>query len=226
MTKKINISNTDSAKPVRSIIAEETAPVGPKEILKVKEVPQEIELHESVDLKALREMVIEFKEVKESLTALKKENRVFREKSDPKSENSDITKLERKKERIPLEDRRHLTLVKDPDGYKGRWVNDEGTRIPAFLEAGWELVDRTGQELDADDVMQKSKWRQSALSQNVGNDVVAYYMRTPEKWYKEAQAKKQAKIDQKENQMRSPLRAGIAEDKIYAADIKIEHGKG
>lgn len=140
------------------------------------------------------------------------------------SENSGLKKLKRIKPRVSLQDRRHLAFVKDPEGYKGRWVNDEGNRINTFINAGWEILDENGTHVEADRRIQKSDWRQSALSQQVGGGIVAYYMIIPEEWYQADQAKKQAKIDQQENQIRSPQSVGIDPSKTYG-EIKINHDK-
>lgn len=130
-------------------------------------------------------------------------------------------KKETRRVRVPLEDQKRLITVKQEEGYAYRLVNDIDNRIREFLEYGYEIVDRNGHGIEEfDKRIQDSTWRQSAVSQHVGQGVIAYLMRKPQDWYDEDQKVKQDAITTRE---KSRNLAKGENSKDYYGEIKIDH---
>lgn len=128
-----------------------------------------------------------------------------------------------KRERIPLnEQRRIIGIEKDPN-YVYRLVNDTDRRVESFILAGYEIIDKDGNEIPVDKRMQDPSWRHSALSQPVGGGVTGYMMRIPREWWEEDQAKKHEKADQKEKDKNFTLNLSKEESKNFYGKVKIEH---
>lgn len=107
-------------------------------------------------------------------------------------------KPENRPVRKPLHSRNALAAEKRA-GFVRRWVNDVPGRIEAFLEAGYQLVEST------EDTSDNKVQTESHLSGSVARKVVnkdpnattkyAVLMEIPEKFYKEDQDAKQARVD-------------------------------
>ena len=103
--------------------------------------------------------------------------------------------------RTPINKRDILSVKGKEPGYFYRIVNDEGDRIEAFKEAGYELV-------AADDVRIGDKRVNSASPEgshakvSVGGGKKAFLMRIKQEWYDEDQAAKQTDINRLEQSMR------------------------
>lgn len=130
--------------------------------------------------------------------------------------------IRERKTRIPLREQKRLIGVNKEPGYMYRLVNDVEDRINSFLTAGYEIVDKTGNEVEVDKRIQDPSWRQSALSQSVGGGIKGYVMRIPIEWYEEDQSKKQLEIDKKEKSKNIKASKDVKTDDFYG-DIKIEH---
>lgn len=113
-----------------------------------------------------------------------------------------------KRKRIPVSGNRDVLTVngKEP-GFVYRWVNDTGTRLRKFQDAGYEFVQHEAEV--GDRVVDSSKGTDSVTSKAVGADKAtgtimnAYLMRIPSEYYEEDQAAKQQEIDAKEASMKS-----------------------
>lgn len=95
-----------------------------------------------------------------------------------------------RKKRTPLTAQKRLLSFKQEPDYQYRWVNDTEGNIARYQKAGWEHVDAKGQELATNQDFQDASWRQSALSQKVGQGITAYVMRIPKEIYDEDQDRK------------------------------------
>jgi hypothetical protein len=104
------------------------------------------------------------------------------------------------KMRIPIGANRDITNVNDtPDGYKDRWVNDDGSRVAKFSSAGYEHVpdaDMGSSNVDG------SHAKDGVVSKDMGKGVTAYLMRQREDYFAEDQAEKQKIVDSTEESMR------------------------
>jgi len=142
-----------------------------------------------------------------------------------KDKDSSVKKtrvIREKRERVPLAEQKRLIGVNKEPGYTYRLVNDVEDRISSFRTAGYEIVDRSGKEIDRDKRIQDPAWKQSALSQHVGAGITAYVMRIPTEWYEEDQAKKQREINIKEKSKNIVSSLDVKSDDFYG-DIKIDH---
>lgn len=109
--------------------------------------------------------------------------------------------------RTPIGSRNVLTVQgKDPN-YHYRIVNDEGDRIAAFEEAGYELVEATDVRI-GDKRVNKPSAEGTKAQAAVGLGMKAYVMRIPKDWHDEDQKSKQAKIDSLEQSMKETAQNG------------------
>lgn len=100
--------------------------------------------------------------------------------------------LKPRTKRTPLSKQKRIG-IRQEKGYHYHLVNDIGDRISAFHEAGYDLVEAEARE--GEKASQDSSQLGKYASQSVGNGVTAYYMRTPDKYYREDQLTKQVEID-------------------------------
>jgi len=126
---------------------------------------------------------------------------------------------EKRPSRIPLGANRDVLTVEGvPEGYVGRWVNDDVSknRIPRALDGGYEFVtdngdifvgDSTVDNMDA--VRRGTRPKSGSVKcKNVGNGVVAYFMAIRKDWYEEDQKAKQDEIDANEADIFRKLTSG------------------
>lgn len=139
-----------------------------------------------------------------------------------------------RKERVPLGIPRMKLQAPSRPGYRRRWICDRPGRIEDAIRGGYQFV--TKETLGGPDVPVDLTERESVdsrVSRVVGvhednRPMVAYLMEIPEELYEEDQARKQAKVDEKE----AALRRGVdqhgapGQDGRYvpSAGIKIERG--
>jgi hypothetical protein len=106
--------------------------------------------------------------------------------------------------RVPLAQRNVISLngIKIPKGMVPRIFNDVDNRINDALAAGYQFVMSDG-KLGDERCSEPSKLG-SYVTKSVGGGRVGYLMATPEEFYKEDQAAKQAQVDMSEAAMRKP----------------------
>lgn len=96
---------------------------------------------------------------------------------------------------------------KNPD-YEYRFVNDTGSRIHNFQQAGYEFV--TGDELTVGDSRVKDASDLGSNKRVISNDgTTSYLMRTKRDWYNEDQAAKAQQIKEQEAAMKQEASAGM-----------------
>lgn len=121
-----------------------------------------------------------------------------------------------RRRRIPLIHQRNLIEIENPDpAYVYYRANDEGDNIFRRLRAGWVIVDRSGNEIEIDEKMQDSSWKQKAFCQHVGDGVMAYMMKIPREFYEEDQRELDRITDLTEDGMYSGRIDGIAPSETY-----------
>lgn len=114
-------------------------------------------------------------------------------------------KQDEKKKRIPVSGRRDvLTATGKEKGYKYRWVNDDGARIPEFKEGGYEaVIDRT--MVVGDSSTSSPSTLGAHVTKNVGQGVTAHLMRIKDEFYEEDQIAKARVVDQKEESLKEDM---------------------
>ena len=131
---------------------------------------------------------------------------------------TDTARAERP-ERIPLHKQASVLAVAEvPDGKVGRWVNDvnNGSRLHAFLLAGWEFV-------TADGITSVEYEDGGVVSRNVGNGVASYLMVLDKELYDEDQKAKADKLLETDRAMQ----AKTEQDRFYGkVETKITQKKG
>ena len=114
--------------------------------------------------------------------------------------NKKVERSERAKsrpKRVPVGTRKVL-VAEDRPGYHRRWVNDQGDRIQAFLDAGYTPVRQAGADISDERTQDPNKLGSSIVRKSVGGDVYAILMEIPQEYYDEDQAAKAAYVDEKE----------------------------
>jgi hypothetical protein len=131
-------------------------------------------------------------------------------------------KLKRRRERVSIiEQSRIMSIPNKDDSYVYRLVTDENEKIEQKLKAGYEIVDKSGEDLSIDGRLQDPSWRQSAASQSVGGGLIGYLMRIPREWYEEDKAKKRERLDEKTAMLKNKAIAGINQSQVYG-EISVE----
>jgi len=130
--------------------------------------------------------------------------------------------LRERRKRIPLREQRRLLDIPDKDpNFVYRLVNDVNNRISSMRDSGYEIIDRTGQEIEDFDVrIQDSASKNSALCQSVGSGITAYVMRKPKEWYDEDKEKELEEIKKKEKATLTKDEGGKEIKDLYG-EIKI-----
>jgi hypothetical protein len=108
-----------------------------------------------------------------------------------------------------------MSIPNEDKSYVYRLVNDENEKIEKHLAAGYEIVDKEGNDLSIDGRLQDPSWRQSAASQSVGLGTIGYLMRIPREWHEEDRAKKQRALDEKSKALKQKAIPGINSDNVY-----------
>lgn len=105
--------------------------------------------------------------------------------------------------RTPIGSRDKLVVKGLPDDKVGRWVNDidDGSRIQAFLEAGYQFVTTKGLFIGDRSVETGTRDTGSIRTMNVGQGVTAYLMAIDKDWYQEDRDRKHADIRETERSM-------------------------
>lgn len=142
--------------------------------------------------------------------------------------NEQITEriqLIRTRKRIPLSEQRRLMGFNQKEGFTYRMVKDTYDRISKFEQAGWTIVDKTGDEIQPDVRMQDSTWNQRAASQPLGGGLIGYMMYIPTELYKEDIKRQQQLIDETESSFKSAKRIRDEKNSSYEAygEVKIHH---
>jgi len=131
-----------------------------------------------------------------------------------------------KKKRVPIfEQHRILSFPMDPN-YVYRLANDDNDgRIQQLLEAGYEIVDKNGKEIDVDVRTQDGSFRSSALCQPVGGGMIGYVMRIPKEDYEDDRKKEAAIIKMRERAIikHVPVDSIEAKKTNFYGDVTIEH---
>ena len=101
-------------------------------------------------------------------------------------------------------------------GYRRRVVNDveDGMRVAAFKEAGWEVVSDPYAGVNSDGDLSQPSQEGSAVSRHVGmgeggRSLKGILMEIPEEWYQEDQAAKQERVDNTEKGLRVVNKDGV-----------------
>lgn len=103
---------------------------------------------------------------------------------------------EKRKNRKPIMGgSRKLVFDELPKGFVGRWFNDEGSRIQDALNAGWEFLSLSDNEVvsEVDDLGTVHKRRVDKKAS--GEPLYAYLMVIEKEIFDEDQAAKQTAID-------------------------------
>lgn len=115
-------------------------------------------------------------------------------------EESRERKTASRAERVPLGVPRSKMSVPNRPGFVRRWVNDNGSRLHAAQQAGYEFVDDPSLKV-GDQTQTMNSDLGGAISQVVGkredgSSMRAYLMEIPDEFYQEDQQAKQAQVDQ------------------------------
>jgi hypothetical protein len=96
--------------------------------------------------------------------------------------------------------KRNVLTAKVPEGYRGRVVNDTGTKIEDFKAAGWMVY--TGDDELGDERTGDAHKIGSAVSKPVGGGITGVLMIKPEDEFQEDYKERQDDIDRWEKQMK------------------------
>lgn len=123
--------------------------------------------------------------------------------------NERVSKRTERVSRKPLTQRGPQIIAgnKNPD-FEYRFVNDTGSRIAVFQQAGWELV--TDDDLVVGDNRVSDASDLGSGKRVISNDgTVQYLMRIKKEWYQEDQAAKQAQVNETESAMKQDAQQGM-----------------
>lgn len=111
--------------------------------------------------------------------------------------------------RKPLAQRGPQAISGDKDpNYAYRFVNDTGSRIENFKQAGYELV--TTDELTVGDARVFDNTDLGSTKRVISNDgTTSYLMRIKKEWYEEDQNAKAALINEQEKAMTNEASSGM-----------------
>lgn len=116
---------------------------------------------------------------------------------------------EKRVQRRPLFQRGPQSILgeKDPN-YEYRFVNDTGSRIHNFQQAGYELV--TGDDLSVGDSRIQDAGELGSGKRVISNDgTTSYLMKIKKEWYKEDQDAKAALVSEQEAAMKKEASQGM-----------------
>lgn len=108
----------------------------------------------------------------------------------------------RRTERKPLSQQGPQSIIGDKDpNYHYRFVNDVGSRVYNFQQAGYELV--TDENLVVGDSRVSDASNLGSAHRVVGDGgTTSVLMRIKKEWFDEDQAKKAARVDEQEQAMK------------------------
>lgn len=96
---------------------------------------------------------------------------------------------------------------KDPD-FQYRFVNDTGSRIDNYKEAGWELV--SDESIQVGDSRAKDSSDLGSAKRVISdNGQVQYLMRIKKEWYEEDQAAKRQMLEEQERALKPDASQGL-----------------
>lgn len=98
--------------------------------------------------------------------------------------------------RTPLNGRNVLTVSGKEPGYEYRIVNDNGGRVQAFLDNGWETVEMKDVRIGDKRLGAPTSAEGTVATAAVGQGMQAYVLRIRKEWYDEDQQAKQEQINQ------------------------------
>src|SRR5574337_933147 len=102
----------------------------------------------------------------------------------------------------------------DQKNFMYRWVNDVEDRLVAFIEGGWEFVDKKGLTVGDKDV-EATKGLGTALHRNMGRGITAFLMRIPcDLWLEDQKRKSEDQINLAKKAINEAAKQGADYGKI------------
>lgn len=123
-----------------------------------------------------------------------------------------------RRQRVPLGVPRNKMLMVAPDGYMGRWINDEDNRIHHAIQGGWQLVrdkNKVGEGVDNSDTDLGQQISMIVGTKEDGGPLRAYWMIIKKEWYEEDQREKLKPVDEIEKAIKG---GKVGEDSISEQD--------
>ena len=139
--------------------------------------------------------------------------------TDPRHERKTTRENEGRQKRVPLGLQRNTKLAAfTPDGYVGRWMNDEGNRINDAMAGGWVFmkdkkpVGEGAINLDSD---LGSCTSQIVGTKEDGSPLRAYWMLLKKEWYEEDKQAKLKPVDEIEKAIKGGT---VGQESMQAVD--------
>jgi hypothetical protein len=110
----------------------------------------------------------------------------------------------KRRERVPLSAMRQKLQAPKREGYKRRFVNDEGGRLQNFERAGYAFVEDEDVHTDGEG---RRISRRVGVHEN-GQPMYAFLMEQKQEWYAEDQAEKNKELDKADEAIRRGNIAG------------------
>lgn len=123
---------------------------------------------------------------------------------------NEIPRVAAKKKRVPvgLRNPMALNMDLDTDNFHYRFVRGKNSRVQAFLDGGYEIVE--GGSVGEKNVASGTQMGSRVTAPSGDSDDKMYLMRIPKNLYDEDQAVKAAKVDEIEDQLkRRPKAEGL-----------------
>lgn len=115
----------------------------------------------------------------------------------PRETREEQNRVERRQRRLLGGGQLKMTANKEV-GYHYRYANDQGSRIPDMLEAGYDFVPVEGQDTGPGRTATgdaRLSMPVGGMDQSTGKPLRAFLMRKPMDWHIEDQAAKQKQVD-------------------------------
>lgn len=126
--------------------------------------------------------------------------------------------------RVPVSSSRAPLVVKgfDHKNYVGRWVADIEGRIQAFLDGGYEFVQKDSIKKAGEDTVETSRsGLDSRISKPGGRGVTLFLMRIPRKFWDEDRKAKDLEVDRTEEGLKKTSKNSADYGKLtIGSDIK------
>lgn len=143
--------------------------------------------------------------------------------------DSQRVRAETRSERVPLGVPRRQLEVPQREGYRRRWVNDDGKgRLQAALRGGYSYVADPSLRVGEDDGQSRSDSRVSRIVGRTqdGKPMRAFLMELPRELFEEDQRSKQSALDEVDRAIRKGRLVPQGEEHRYIPDegrgIKVE----
>lgn len=124
--------------------------------------------------------------------------------------------------RKPLTGMQQRLAADIPEGFVGRWVNDEPGRIQRFYEAGWKHATRGEKGIirEKDEYDREGAiYEEHVMASANGQSVRGYLMLIPKDLYEEDKRRSQALLDEREEVAQSGQGVGMgAGDHVYVPE--------